>query len=235
MATDQRVVFVAPSFFALWAGRNIFSSTRYESIPYSNIINIALHTGMVFSTLSIRLSTNANNGETLIEGLKTKDAEAMFAFLETLTDSLRKYSEHETEARKAQEVQDLKRVDLVAARRVISQLGSRFVWMGVEPAEYVAERLGVEREAILKIDLNELTHMNRQDSLRFRGCVLVCYTGSFAAYASKYLEQAHGIATYVLSGGIDNYPRSVTELKGAGLERPAAGPMMAYPWVYKRG
>lgn len=90
VATDQRLIFVKPSFFLLWTGHNIFSATRYESIPYTNIINIALYSGMMFSTLSIHLGTTANNGEYVVEGLKTKDADAMFAFLERLTESMRK-------------------------------------------------------------------------------------------------------------------------------------------------
>lgn len=89
VATNQRIIVVKPSFWSLWAGRNLFSPTKYESIPYGNVINIALFTGAMFSTLCIHLNTNANNGEDDVEGLKTGDAEAMFAFLEKMADIMR--------------------------------------------------------------------------------------------------------------------------------------------------
>lgn len=96
VATNHRIIFVKPSFWSLWAGHNIFTSTKYESIHYNSIVNITLHVGRIFSTLRIHLNTMEEGGN-VVQGLKTEDARAMFSFLEEMIESLRKHAYSELE------------------------------------------------------------------------------------------------------------------------------------------
>ncbi len=213
VATNQRIISVKPSFWSLWAGRNIFSSTNYESIPYSNVINIALSTGMIFSTLSIHLSTNANSGENNVDGLKIDDAKAMFIFLEKMTDTLRKQSKESTiENIQSSSNKSGDYVDMETARKFIKYKGSKIIWLGAEPLELAAERLDISKDAVIKMNIDELMRTNKLDSGRLEGSILVCYTGDFAANISKYLKETYGVRTYVLSGGVEYQMKKIYEI-----------------------
>lgn len=227
VATNQRIIVVKPSFWALWAGRNIFSPTEYESIPYANVINITLYTGMLFSSLYIHLSIGSSNGEGDIDGLKTEDAHAMFPFLEKMTELLIKQQHvpanenievNGTDANMPHNKRDSNYIDLETSRKLVRYRGSKFIWLGAEPLEFVADKLDVDRSAIVKISSDELIRMNAQESVRLNECILVCYNDMFSSYMSKFLKHSHGVETYVLTGGIGYQAQKILELKNLNLK-----------------
>jgi hypothetical protein len=205
IATNQRIIIVRPSFWALNVGHNIFSPTRYVSIPYSNIINIMLYTGMKLSTLDINLSMSTNiAGE--IEGLKTGDARAIFVFLERMTECLRKNADASLSGAdypKSKTVQELNYIDMGMAKSLVKNTGAKFVWLGIEPLDYVAGELGVRADSVMKTGLGELSHMGREELARFDGHIFLCYDGIFATHVSKFLKSNHKINSYVLVGGME--------------------------------
>lgn len=212
VATNHRLIIVKPSFWSLWIGRNILTPTRYESIPYNSIINITLYTGMNFSSLHIHLNTvMMDEGD--VDGLKTDDAKAIFVFLEKMTKCLNK-SAREAAASKEAQPQDkrsLPYVDLETARRLVKYSNSKFVWLGMEPLEEIAEKLDVDSKAIVKINSDELAHM--QDPERLKGCIFVCYNDSFSAQVSRFIKERYGIDSYILVGGIEYQKQKILNLK----------------------
>jgi hypothetical protein len=213
VATNQRIIFVKPSFWSLWTGHNIFSSTKYESIPYGNIVNISLFTGMVFSTLSIHLNTSANNGEDEVHDLKTCDAEAMFVFLEKMADALtRQTGENIRTESPSTHDSEIIYMDMETSRKFLKYKGSKLLWVGSEPLEYVADKLDISKDAIIKMDVGKLMHLDKQESGKLNGCILVWYTDDFASYISKHLRKTYGTVTYVLSGGIGDQLKKILEI-----------------------
>ncbi|MDE1871440.1 MAG: hypothetical protein KGI06_04355 [Candidatus Micrarchaeota archaeon] len=226
LATNQRVIVVKPSFWSLWTGHNVFSPTKYESIPYSNIINITLYTGMKFSSLYIHMNTGASNGEGEVDGLKTDDARAIFTFLEKMTEYLRGDVKESKESIASQMNigygnVDSNFVDMETSRRLIKYTGSKFIWLGREPLEYVADKLDIDGSAILAVNPNDFVHMDKQKFSKLRGSILVCNNGNFSAYMSRFLKDVHDTDTYVLSGGIEYQAKRIFDISKMGIKSPA--------------
>lgn len=209
VATNQRLIVVRPSFWSLYAGRNIFSPTRYVSIPYSNIINITLYTGLILSTLDINLSVSTNIGGE-IEGLKTEDARAIFAFLEKLTEYIRKNAEKPSsnldvsfgysESKKAI---GLNYINIDTAKSLIKNAGAKLVWLGIEPLDYVVQSLGISGGSIIKSGIKELSDMDEEKIKELEGDVFLCYDGKFSTHVSKFLKSNYKVNSYILIGGIE--------------------------------
>lgn len=207
VATDQRVILVQPSFWSLWTGHNISSPTRYESIPYSNIANITLYTGMYFSTLYIHLNTG--EGEEFVDGLKMGDAKAMCVFLEKTTEYLRRHAMQESQAEPVQAHKlAVSYLDMREAVRRIAK-GSKLIWLGAEGREYVAGLIGVDRTSIVRMSSDELVRAAFASPERFNDCILLCYTDNYSARTARFLRQTVGIEAHVLIGGIEHYEQKV--------------------------
>lgn len=221
VATNQRIIVVKPSFWSLWVGYNIFSPTKYVTIPYNNIINISLYTGMIFSSIHIHLNTMVSTEESDVNGLKTDDANAMFVFLEKMTEHLRAGGRSRSAAQvKRQQVEEnYNYIDLETSRRLVKYKGSKFLWLGMEPIEYVADKLDVDKGAIIKVSSEELIHKGKEESSKLKGSILVCYNDSFSTYASGFLKKSYGIDTYILSGGIEYQTRKIKDLDDLEFKR----------------
>jgi hypothetical protein len=205
VATNQRIIIVKPSFTSLYLGRNLLSPTKYVSIPYSNIINITLYTGSVLSTLDINLSASTDIGGK-VEGLKIEDAKAMFVFLEELTECLRKDTGStpvNVSRNSTQKLPELNYISIEMAKSFMKNTGARLLWLGVEPLDQVAERLGVAPEKLDKIGMEELSRMDKYSLGMFEGHIFVCYDGTFSAHVSKFLKLNYMVNSYVLNGGLE--------------------------------
>ena len=92
ICTSQRLIIAKPSFWCLYLGINIFSSTKYETIPYSHIISITLNNGMVLSSINMRLDVGTITEGEEVQGIRSEAAQTLFVFLEKLNEYLQEYS-----------------------------------------------------------------------------------------------------------------------------------------------
>ncbi len=199
VATNRRVIMVRPSFWSLWAGRNILFPTKYESMPYENIVNIALYTGIVFSTLSIRLNSVADGGVGDLGGLKKNDARAMFAFLEKMAEFLRAPSR---DSAVAPSEWLPRHIDMVTTRKLAQHRSATIIWLGTEPVEYVSESMKVNKDAIIQMNAAAVMHLDAESAKGLEHCIFVCYEDSLAEFASRQLKEKLGLDSYVLEGGL---------------------------------
>jgi hypothetical protein len=221
VATNQRIIVVKPSFWSLWMGYNLFTPTRYEVIPYSNVANISLLTGMSFSSLSIFLTTGSQNLDGEIAGLKTGDAKAMFVFLEKMTESLRKQGREPAVAHMQSAKKAGNDVNLNVAKELVRYRGSKFVWLGTENVEYAAHMLNTDKNLVVKMEMGEIAMMDKTGAGSLEGSILVYYNDHFAYHVSDYIRETHGVGTYVLNGGIGHYGKDGGKTDGTSPRNPA--------------
>ncbi len=88
------------------------------------------------------------------------------------------------------------------AVKLVNRSKARFVWLGVESAEYVGRILNVGRDKVIKMDPDELYGADRALLYGLYGHVLVCYNGNLSGYLSDFLKAEYDIETYNLKGGI---------------------------------
>ena len=205
VATNKRIILVNPSFSSLWLGYNLFTPTRYEVIPYSNVANITLLTGISFSSISVFLTTGSPNWDGSIEGLKTKDAKAMFIFMEKVTESLRKQGNNPAPAAHKSSKKKRNEVDIKRSKEMVKNRGAKFVWLGPQPLDYVSDALEVDKNSVTRVDMGEIEKLDKGTAEKFDGCIFVCNNGAFSSSVSDYMWEKHGVNTFVLHGGIEQY------------------------------
>lgn len=205
IATNKRLIIAKPSFWSLRIGRNIFASTKYETIPYKHILSITLSTGMFLSTINMRTDLSKSTDEEEIQGLSTDHAKTIFLFLHKLTESLEEYNKEESKTKDAAPVKERQSnsIGMEKARRLVKQKGTKFVWLGVEPIDYVIDGLCVEKENVIKIGMDELEKQSNIELKKLEECVFVSYDDTMATHVSKYLTKFYGINSYILEGGIE--------------------------------
>ncbi len=205
VATNKRIILVNPSFSSLWLGYNIFTPTRYEVIPYGNIANITLLAGVSFSSISVYLTTGSSNWDGSIEGLKTKDAKAMFIFMEKVTESLRKQANSHAPTAQKSSKKKRNELDLKRSMEMVRNRDAKFVWLGAHPLDYVAGILEVDKSNVMRADAGEIEKIGKAAAGKLEGHIFVCYNGAFSSSVSDYMWEKHGINTYVLHGGIEEH------------------------------
>lgn len=207
IATNERLIIAKPSFWGLRTGHNIFSPTRYETIPYKHIVSIKLDTGMLFSSVHMRMDVSTNSEGEMVNSITSEYAKILFLFLQKLTESLQEYGKAESvNGEKVPEITSQTNINYISmekARRLVKQKPTKFVWLGVEPLEYVSEGLCIGKEELIKINMDEMETYCKANPKMFKECIFVCYDGSLALHVSKYLMENYGINSYVLKGGID--------------------------------
>jgi rhodanese-related sulfurtransferase len=93
-------------------------------------------------------------------------------------------------------------VDLKSAVEMSKKDGSKFVWLGREPKDYISKILGIDSEMILKEDPEDIIYGDKERLKSFDECVFVCYHGNTSGFVSKFLKRQHEVNSYSLKGGI---------------------------------
>ena len=212
VATNKRIILVNPSFSSLWLGYNLFTPTRYEVIPYNNIANITLLTGVSFSSISVYLTTGSPNWDGSIGGLKTKDAKAMFVFMEKVTEALRKQGSSSALTAMKSSKKKRNELDLKRSKERIRNRGAKLVWLGAHPLDYVANALEIDKNNVIRADMGEIEKIDKAAAGKFEGHIFVCYNGAFSSAVSDYMWEKHGVNTYVLHGGIEQNKTAVKSI-----------------------
>lgn len=85
IATTRRIVIVKPSFWGLYLGKDLFSSTEYNIIPYRHLTSVDLSRGRVLTTVQMNME-NPDKGSGLVqegrmEGIDSENAAKLVDFL----------------------------------------------------------------------------------------------------------------------------------------------------------
>ena len=214
IATNQRLIIAKPSFWGLYAGHNLISSTKYVTIPYNNINSVTMSHGFGLASLHVHLSSGPNAEVDEIMGLRKREAEAVFGFLEKIVEYMVGRDHLEKTAAQPPNVQEHghTHVSMERARRIVKENNTRFVWFGIEPAEFAADALCIDRSGIYKVpDIYRIMDMPRPELTQYENCVLVCYNGAMSGRVSKFLMDSHGINSYVLRGGIEAVAKELSK------------------------
>lgn len=213
IATTRRIIIIRPSFFGLYLGHDLLSPTEYHIIPYKNIISVMLTKGRLLSTIHMRIhgfiDTMQAGNEGEVPGLRVYGAKLLANFLEEIIE-YREEGELEGESaiRSAETGRaytygnDRSAKDIKEAKEIITQDRPRFIWLGIEPAEQVATTLGVVKEKVVRMNIEDITKSDETYASGFTDCIFVCYDGAMASRITKYLKERYNIDSYYLKHGI---------------------------------
>ncbi len=90
LATTKRLIIVKPSFWAVHAGRRIFSPTKYNVIPYKRLARVSISKGTFLSTLSIWVRDPEEQSlvrRIEIRGVRTAEAERLTTLLDGMLEN----------------------------------------------------------------------------------------------------------------------------------------------------
>lgn len=92
MATDRRIIVINHSFWGLYTGHNIFSTSKINIAPYKNIVSVSMATGKVLSSIHITLLglgaiENELGREWELNGLDTQDARDFLNIINQILES----------------------------------------------------------------------------------------------------------------------------------------------------
>jgi len=96
----------------------------------------------------------------------------------------------------------MQEVDFEQALNLAMREGKKLVWLGNEPPDYIASLLDIEKNMIEAADPMEMINAPKEELLKYRGAVLVCYHGNTSSFVSNYIKGKHGIETFSLKGGV---------------------------------
>ncbi len=80
--------------------------------------------------------------------------------------------------------------------------GSRLVWIGSEPVDYVNELLGLEPGTMAQLQPYTAMAMDRKEADAYKDCIFVCYHGNSSRYLAEVLKEKYGVESGSLKGGI---------------------------------
>ncbi len=219
IATTRRMIIVKPSFWGFYMGYDVISPTEYHIIPYKHLISVIMSKGRMLSTIHMRIhgftdSTSSTKDEGELYGIRTNEALRLTNFLEEIVEYQeeaweRKLEQEQKRKLGSQEVTyDLNALSLEEAKEMVQRRGSKFVWLGLEPLDYVTTILGVGTESVFRSTTSIIAEAQAQELEKYRGCIFVCYSGSMGSRFSAYLKNNYDIEAYVLKGGILDVARA---------------------------
>jgi hypothetical protein len=223
VATDRRVIIAKPSYWGFYFGLDLISPTNYTIIPYKYIIGVTLSRGKLLTTMKIHTSGGIDKDlrrgeENEIRGVKTNDASLMALFIEEVVE----YKEEESDLQslkglekrfkiqpRGQSAESL--VSLAEAKKMVTEKGSRFVWLGVEPVEEVAKVLGVDAESVTHANQDTIAQYGEGRARELTTSVLVSYDDIMSSHLCGLLKKRFGINVHALRGGIRGVASGMTK------------------------
>lgn len=92
-------------------------------------------------------------------------------------------------------------VSLEEADALSASLGSKLVWIGREPLQYIAELLGRDVSGMAQLDPEQIVSAGPNALKSMSGMVFVCYHGRSSLQVVRFLR-ARGVTAHSLRGGI---------------------------------
>jgi len=209
VATNKRLILVYPSFWGLWTGYDLISPTTYAILPYKYIIGVSMSRGKMLSSVKIHTSGSVDTGSEVkdtseVHGIKTMNAIEMTKVLEEIIEYIEEPSQNGNH-RLHHEVHDMGHsvLNLADAKKLVSDRATKFVWVGIEPTQYVGRLLGVPKEHIIVINPTKINSYSEEEAAALEGSVIVSYDGILSMHISVFLKYKFGTDIYSLEGGID--------------------------------
>ncbi len=97
---------------------------------------------------------------------------------------------------------NMENIDFVSALETVKEKGTKIVWLGSEPLDYIKDLLEIEDKYIAAANPMALLKAPKEELLKYEGHVFMCYHGNTSAFVSGMLKENHGIETFNLRGGI---------------------------------
>ncbi|MCL4404866.1 MAG: rhodanese-like domain-containing protein [Candidatus Marsarchaeota archaeon] len=96
----------------------------------------------------------------------------------------------------------MENLEFEQALETVKSKGTKIVWLGNEPLDYIKNMLNLEGELLTAANPMELLRASKEELLKYEGHVFMCYHGNTSAFVSEMLKENHGIETFNLKGGI---------------------------------
>ena len=100
-----------------------------------------------------------------------------------------------------EEKNGIREIDFQEAVELLES-GRKFVWLGKEPADYIARLLELDAGIAEKAEPQEIFGADRFRALEFSDCIFVCYHGNTSRAVAKLLKDRHNVESYSLKGGV---------------------------------
>ncbi len=97
---------------------------------------------------------------------------------------------------------EVEELEFDEAIQYASKKKTALVWVGFEPKEYIEELLGVEKNTIKQISINQVLKINAEQAKELENHIFVCYHGNSSRYVVDILKDKYGIHALNLKGGI---------------------------------
>jgi rhodanese-related sulfurtransferase len=92
-------------------------------------------------------------------------------------------------------------VGLDEALDIVRKNNVKLIWLGSEPADYIAGLLDLKNGEIVGVNPNDLVG-SREEAAKRRGAIMVCYHGNTSAVVARMMKQRYGVDSYSLKGGV---------------------------------
>jgi hypothetical protein len=93
-------------------------------------------------------------------------------------------------------------VNLIEARKIVKEKGTKFVWLGDEPRIDMAEALEIEKDELIRINPQEIYNADKTLAESLVNDVLVCPHGNTSLFLAQHLKEEFNVQTFSLHGGI---------------------------------
>ncbi|HUB92536.1 MAG TPA: hypothetical protein VL945_01100 [Candidatus Saccharimonadales bacterium] len=80
--------------------------------------------------------------------------------------------------------------------------GTKLVWLGREPVDYIRELLDLDPSKMIDADPNMLVYADRDVAEKFKDHVFVCYHGNTSRYVANALKDKFGVESLNMKGGV---------------------------------
>jgi rhodanese-related sulfurtransferase len=96
----------------------------------------------------------------------------------------------------------VKEVNLEEALDFARKHNTKLVWLGREPVEYIRDLLQLDERMLVAYDPNLIVNGEKEDVVRFKNHIFVCYHGNTSRYIVNVLKENCSVEALNLKGGI---------------------------------
>ncbi len=211
VATNKRLIMVRPSFWGLHTGHDLFTPTNYEIIPYQYIQGVTVARGKAFDSIKVHHTGTSGPDQEMhthsgdeFNGIPRIEARAMSEFVEEVIE-YGPDAQERTEQPQAQEESPppwSKELSLEDAKSIVNERGARFLWLGIDPVEQVAQLLDIPTSKVAITAPVELVNSGKEGVRKHGADILLSYEGEMANHVARVIKQKYGLEMYTLRGGL---------------------------------
>lgn len=96
----------------------------------------------------------------------------------------------------------VKEMDFEESLEFARQHGTKLVWIGREPIDYMRGLLELGEEELIGIDPKSLVEGDKKTAMAFTDHVFVCYHGNTSRYVADAIKEKFGVESISMKGGV---------------------------------